>query len=168
MPREQGGNRVSTARQMAGDVERDFFGGSVRLHILHHAARAEVFGQGLIDELQRHGYRLSPGTLYRILHKLERGGYLQSSLKQAYGRRRRMYVTTPAGTSALTHSRPKILALCQEILGDSVVPAETRSTKRSARLAHAASIADATSAGRGSDAAHRPSCPPSSKERLAR
>jgi PadR family transcriptional regulator PadR len=153
---------------MAGDVERDFFGGSVRLHILHHAARAEVFGQGLIDELQRHGYRLSPGTLYPILHKLERGGYLQSSLEQAYGRRRRMYITTPAGTSALAHSRSKILALCQEILGDSVVPAETPRTKRSPRLAQPTSVADATSGGRGRDAAHRPSCLPSSKGGLAR
>jgi DNA-binding PadR family transcriptional regulator len=70
------GNRV-TPKVMATQVERDFFGGSIRLHILHHAASGEVFGQGLIDELQHHGYRLSPGTLYPILHALERGGYLR-------------------------------------------------------------------------------------------
>ena len=74
-----------TANEMAGKVERDFFGGSIRLHILYHAASGKVFGQGLMDELQHHGYRLSPGTRYPSLHALERGGYLRSTLKQVAG-----------------------------------------------------------------------------------
>jgi PadR family transcriptional regulator, regulatory protein PadR len=96
---------LATASEMAGKVERDFLGGSIRLHILHHAAGGEVFGQGLMDELQHHGYRLSPGTLYPILHALERGGYLRSTLKQVGGKRRRIYVATGAGKTALT-ARP--------------------------------------------------------------
>src|SRR5579859_2643932 len=40
----------------------DLLVGFVRIHILHHAAEGEVYGQWLIEELARHGYRISPGT----------------------------------------------------------------------------------------------------------
>jgi len=50
----------------------------VRLHILHHAAEEEIFGLGIIEELARHGYRLSPGTLYPILHGMEKNSLLRS------------------------------------------------------------------------------------------
>jgi PadR family transcriptional regulator, regulatory protein PadR len=116
---------------MARKVEQDFFGGSIRLHILHHAASGKVFGQGLMDELQHHGYRLSPGTLYPILHALERGGYLRSTPKQVAGKRRRVYVATSAGKNALTASRQRVMALFQEILGDQGgSPSSYRSIRR--------------------------------------
>ena len=35
----------------------------------------------MIDELGRHGYRLSPGTLYPMLHPIERKGYLVSRVQ---------------------------------------------------------------------------------------
>jgi PadR family transcriptional regulator, regulatory protein PadR len=41
----------------------DLLTGFVRIHVLHHAAEGEVYGQWLIEELARHGYRISPGTL---------------------------------------------------------------------------------------------------------
>ena len=53
----------------------DLLSGLIRLHALHHAAEQEVYGQWMIDELAHHGYRLSPGTLYPMLHKMERDGY---------------------------------------------------------------------------------------------
>ena len=109
---------VETASAMAGKIERDFFGGSIRLHILHHATKGEVFGQGLMDELQHHGYRLSPGTLYPILHALERGGYLRSELKRVEARIRRIYLATAAGNTALNASSSKVIALFHAILGD--------------------------------------------------
>lgn len=43
---------------------REFQRAAVRLHILHHAADNEVHGAWLTQELSRHGYRVSPGTLY--------------------------------------------------------------------------------------------------------
>ncbi len=55
---------------------RDFFLGFIKIHILHHAAQEPIYGLAMIDELRRHGYDLSPGTLYPILHSLERAGYL--------------------------------------------------------------------------------------------
>jgi len=56
----------------------DLLSGFIRLHVLHHAAEQEIYGQWMIDELAHHGYRLSPGTLYPMLHKMERDGYLVS------------------------------------------------------------------------------------------
>ncbi len=58
---------------------RDLYSGLIRLHILHHAVEGPVFGLEMAEELARHGYRISPGTLYPLLHGLERKGYLHSS-----------------------------------------------------------------------------------------
>jgi DNA-binding PadR family transcriptional regulator len=58
--------------------DRALYAGLIRLHVLHHAAEGPIFGQAMIDELARHGYRLSAGTLYPLLHGLERQGYTGS------------------------------------------------------------------------------------------
>ncbi|WP_287830435.1 helix-turn-helix transcriptional regulator [Idiomarina sp.] len=49
---------------------RDLYTGFIRLHILHHAAQEPIFGMGMIEELRHHGYQISPGTLYPMLHML--------------------------------------------------------------------------------------------------
>jgi PadR family transcriptional regulator, regulatory protein PadR len=59
--------------------DRDLYSGMIRLHVLHHAEKGTIFGAGMSEELARHGYKLSPGTMYPILHGLEKRGYLQSS-----------------------------------------------------------------------------------------
>jgi Predicted transcriptional regulators len=71
---------------MARRIEKDVFGGSIPRHILHRTSRGTVFGVGLMEESQRHGYRPSPGTLYRILHAFERNGYLRSSGQTVRGK----------------------------------------------------------------------------------
>ncbi len=50
---------------------RDFFLGFIKVHVLHHAAHEPIYGVAMIAELARHGYELSPGTLYPLLHSLE-------------------------------------------------------------------------------------------------
>lgn len=55
---------------------RDFFLGFVRIHILHHAAGEPIYGLAMIEELGRHGYEVSRGTIHPILHGMERGGWL--------------------------------------------------------------------------------------------
>ena len=45
-----------------------------RLHVLHHAVQGPIFGLGMLEELARHGYRISPGTLYPLFHGLEKKG----------------------------------------------------------------------------------------------
>jgi len=74
--------------------------GLIRLHILHHAAKEEFYGQWMIHELARHGYTLSPGTLYPMLHALERKGYLRSREERLGRTYRRIYRATALGREA--------------------------------------------------------------------
>ena len=100
------------------DLLKHFFGGFVRLHILHHAAKQSVFGLAMIEELGRHGYKLSAGTLYPILHGLEEKGYLRSREEQAGRSVRRLYRATPAGKRALASAKEKVRELFGELLED--------------------------------------------------
>jgi PadR family transcriptional regulator, regulatory protein PadR len=95
---------------------RDFFLGFIKIHILHHAAQEPVFGLALIRELARHGYALSPGTLYPVLHSLERAGYLKCDARVVQGKVRKYYTITPQGTQALEEARMKIHELVTEVL----------------------------------------------------
>jgi PadR family transcriptional regulator PadR len=98
---------------------RDFFLGFIRIHILHHAAEEPVYGMWLIEELRRHGYDLSPGTLYPILHGLEDAGYLESEERVVSGKVRKYYTITDAGRDMLAQARKQIRELTGEVLGES-------------------------------------------------
>src|SRR6516165_9625367 len=100
------------------DSDRDLYSGLIRLHILHHAAKEPIFGLGIIEELGRHGYELSAGTLYPILHGLERQGLLTSSMEQAQGSIRRVYRATAAGRRALSAAKAKVRELFGELFED--------------------------------------------------
>ncbi len=90
--------------------------GLIRIHILYHACKEDIFGLGMIEELQRHGYKLSAGTLYPMLHGLESRGLLRSK-KTRFGRRgRRVYRATATGRKALAHAREKVKLLLGELL----------------------------------------------------
>lgn len=94
---------------------QDILVGFIRLHILHHAAEHEIYGQWMMEELAAHGYRLSPGTLYPMLHALERRGYLTSS-KEPLGKTfRRVYRATDRGREALELGRQKLRELFREV-----------------------------------------------------
>jgi DNA-binding PadR family transcriptional regulator len=95
---------------------RDFFLGFIKIHILHHAAHAPVFGLALIRELARHGYDVSPGTVYPILHELERAGYLMRKDRVVQGKVRKYYRITPRGRRTLEEARVKIAELVNEVL----------------------------------------------------
>lgn len=95
----------------------EFQRGAVRLHILHHAAQQEIHGAWMTEELARHGYRISPGTLYPTLHRLESEGLLTSAQRVTEGRTRRMYKATKAGRQALAEDRKALAALAHEVLG---------------------------------------------------
>lgn len=98
--------------------DQDLYSGLVRLHILHHASKGPVFGLWFIEELGRHGYKLSPGTLYPLLHGLEKKGYLRSTSERSGKSVRRMYQATPAGRKALATARQKVSELFGELLED--------------------------------------------------
>lgn len=97
---------------------REFQRGAVRLHILHHAAGHEIHGAWITQELTRHGYDISPGTLYPTLHRMESEGLLTSQQRVVDGRTRRVYRATPAGKQALRQDRKALEELAREVLGD--------------------------------------------------
>ena len=97
---------------------KDFFLGFVKIHILYHAAREPICGVGMLEELGRHGYRLSPGTMYPTLHRLERDGYLSVQKRVVAGKVRKYYAITEQGRDVLEEARGKIAELVDEVLAD--------------------------------------------------
>ncbi len=98
---------------------RDLLLGFIRLHILYHASAGPIFGLDMIRELARHGYALSPGTLYPILHKLHQAGYLEQQIEVVDGKRRKYYRATAAGRAALAEAMGKVRELVNEVGLDS-------------------------------------------------
>ena len=94
---------------------QDLYSGLIRLHILHHAAEEPIFGLGMAEELARHGYRMSTGTLYPLLHGLETKGYLRSEVHRDGKTSRRVYRATPLGRRALKAARYKVRELFGEL-----------------------------------------------------
>lgn len=97
-------------------MDRDLYSGLIRLHILYHASREPIYGLGIIAELERHGYKLSPGTVYPLLHGLEGRGYLKSKEVRTSRRGRRVYTATARGRRALVGAREKVRELFGELM----------------------------------------------------
>lgn len=95
-------------------LEKDIFGGLIRLHVLYHASHEAVFGLGIIEELAHHGYKMSPGTLYPMLHGMEKAGLLASVVEQIDKHNRRVYEITPDGRKALRLAKSKVWELFRE------------------------------------------------------
>lgn len=99
-----------------GMEHQELLSGFIRLHVLHHAVEGEVFGQWMIEELARHGYRLSPGTLYPMLEGLEKRGYLTSRREKVGRSVRRLYRATSVGCEALAVVRAQAKELFHELM----------------------------------------------------
>ena len=97
-------------------ADQDLYSGLIRLHVLYHASAGVVFGLGMIRELRHHGYRVGPGTLYPILHRLEEKGYLRSTQQSVAGKGRRVYSITRRGRAELRHATEKVRELYAEIV----------------------------------------------------
>jgi len=106
----------ATLTQVHAGTDQDLYSGLIRIHILYHACQEPIFGLGMIEELRRHGYRLSPGTLYPLLHTLEKKGYLRSNEVRSGRTIRRLYKATRAGRKALAVAREKVKELLGELL----------------------------------------------------
>lgn len=90
--------------------------GFIRIHILHHANEGKIFGVEIMNELRRHGYSISAGTLYPILHSLEKEGYLKRRDEVVNGKVRKYYGITEKGVDALEEAKPKIKELVEEVI----------------------------------------------------
>jgi DNA-binding PadR family transcriptional regulator len=97
---------------------KDLMLGFIKVHILHHAVKEPIFGQDFQQELQRHGYNLSFGTLYPVFHKLEVRGYLVSSKENVNGKVRRYYSITASGREILKKAKTQAKELVDELFED--------------------------------------------------
>ncbi len=97
-------------------LERKFFLGFIRIHILYQASKKEVYGVKIMDELRLHGYLVSPGTIYPILHSLEEDGFLTIREENIKGKIRKYYRITPKGIEILKKARLRIKELIDEVM----------------------------------------------------
>lgn len=97
-------------------ADQDLYSGLVRLHVLYHASAGAIFGLGMIRELRYHGYRVGPGTLYPVLHRMEQKGYLRSKQELVQGKVRRVYTITTRGRGELRQATDKVRELYQEMI----------------------------------------------------
>jgi PadR family transcriptional regulator len=131
---EGGIDLAKTNKAAANKMLRDFFLGFVKVHVLHHASRGPLYGVWFLEELARHDYQLSPGTLYPLLHGLEAAGYLAREERVVEGKVRKYYRITPLGERALSEARTKIRELVDEMLETGPLTSEETETRP---LAHA-------------------------------
>lgn len=104
-------------------VIREVLLGFWKVHILHHAAEEPVVGQWILAELRRHGHDVSPGTLYPLLKRMERNGWLRCETDPASGLRgRRYYHLTPRGAAVLRVLRDAVTELHHEVVEEAAEP----------------------------------------------
>jgi DNA-binding PadR family transcriptional regulator len=108
---------------------RDLLLGFVKIHILYHASQEPIFGVGITSELEQHGYRLSPGTLYPLLHNLEAAGFLEREDQIVGGKIRKYYGITRLGQRALEEARAKVVDLVNEVTEGEPKPKSAKRTK---------------------------------------
>jgi len=125
---------------------RDLMAGFVRLHVLNHANAGPIFGIGIIERLAFHGYVLSPGTLYPILHGLERDGLLLSREEIEGNRRRRIYEITDSGRKILILSKVRLWELFKEVFEHELSPDTAGHVERALRVAVAKASASGNQA----------------------
>ena len=95
---------------------KNIYSGFIRTHVLYHAIEEKICGIDIIKELQRHGYTISPGTIYPILHKMNQNNFLVAHNEIVNGKRRIYYRATPQGKKVLEQAREKIKELYDEVI----------------------------------------------------
>ncbi len=96
-------------------IERKLFLGFIQIHILHHASENPIYGVWMMEELESHGYKVSPGTLYPLLGKMEKDGLLDKEEKKVDGRIIKYYFTTELGAQALVSAKEQAKKLFHEV-----------------------------------------------------
>ncbi|GIL19640.1 PadR family transcriptional regulator [Candidatus Jettenia sp. AMX1] len=103
-------NNINSA--MLRDIHLAF----IKMHILYHASKEDIFGIGLIEELGRHGYKLSPGTLYPTLAKMQQAGLLTCECRTVQHKQRKYYKITRNGIRLLNEAKVKLRELYKEVV----------------------------------------------------
>ncbi|MCR6097758.1 helix-turn-helix transcriptional regulator [Salipaludibacillus agaradhaerens] len=100
---------------MENKILRKLFLGFIHIHILHHAKEEPIYGSWMLEELREHGYKMSPGTLYPLLHQMEEEGLIKKQEKLVEGKIRKYYSITERGNDVLQEARAKAYELFKEI-----------------------------------------------------
>jgi PadR family transcriptional regulator, regulatory protein PadR len=100
---------------MTDFIIKRLFQGFICLHVLHHAAGEPFYGTWMISELAAHGYRLSPGTLYPILHNMEKEGLIKHDERNVEGKIRKYYRITGKGRIQLGNAKRYLGELVREV-----------------------------------------------------
>lgn len=109
--------RAAASKPPTRDVTREVLLSFWKVHILHHAEKEPVVGQWVIRELRRHGYEVSPGTLYPLLARMERRGWLRcKSIGSGGARARKDYSLTGKGREVLSFLRSQVAELYREVV----------------------------------------------------
>lgn len=116
---------------MADPILREILLAFWKVHILHHAEERPIYGQWLLEELRRHGFRVSPGTLYPLLARMQNAGWLKvvktGGNPSPSPKARREYVLTPKGRTLLTQLRRQVEELHHEVIDEARDPGRKRS-----------------------------------------
>src|SRR5579864_3940722 len=124
--------RLNSVTDPLGE-HRELYSGLIRLHVLHHAVQEPIFGLGMIEELGRHGYKVSPGMFYPLLHSREKKGFLRSWPGRTRNDRR-VYRATAEGRKALAAAKQRVQELFSELFEDTMVPRRVRNGAKRQRL----------------------------------
>ena len=90
--------------------------GAIIVHILYHAKKEPFYGSWLKEELGRHGYKISDGTLYPWLARLTNSGYLSIEEKNVEGHIRKYYAITKAGEENFNIIKKYLNELYEEVM----------------------------------------------------
>ncbi|CCQ97203.1 Transcriptional regulator PadR family protein [[Clostridium] ultunense Esp] len=101
---------------MQDKILRRLFLGFIQIHILHHAKEEPFYGSWMMQELEHHGYEISAGTLYPILHNMEKNGLLTVENQVEDGKMKKYYSITKEGCLVLNEAKIKIRQLIDELL----------------------------------------------------
>lgn len=77
--------------------------------------RTAGYGYGLLEDLERHGFATDANTLYPLLRRLEKQGYLTSDWNTDQARPRKFYRTSADGTRLAESLTREWLALSEAI-----------------------------------------------------
>ncbi|MFZ4454549.1 PadR family transcriptional regulator [Salibacterium aidingense] len=100
---------------MNNKILRKLFLGFIHIHILFHAKEEGIYGSWMLEELREHGYDISAGTLYPILHQMEADELLHKEEINVEGKIRKYYSATQKGEEVLDEARAKAYELFREI-----------------------------------------------------
>jgi len=95
---------------------RRFQKGSILVHILYHASKEPFYGSWLKEELSKHGYNISDGTLYPWLNRLTYSGLLSLKKINVKGKIRKYYSITEAGKNHFEKIKEYLKELYNEVI----------------------------------------------------